>query len=109
MQHLRSDIWCSAFVRRQNNIGNFCVVSRRGDAVAGQIWIEIDHLDGTVSLLTPAPGVERQTADRVFEKRFDRADPQTVKHRIAREIAFDPDLWLLALDSRNGEIGIDLA
>ena len=49
---LRSDLWVSAFVRRHNNLGHICVVSRRGDAVAGQIFIEIDHLNGQVSLLT---------------------------------------------------------
>ncbi|NMA99729.1 MAG: DUF1491 family protein, partial [Phyllobacteriaceae bacterium] len=47
MSRLRSDIWCMAFVRRHNDLGNMCVVARRGDPIAGQIFIEVDHLDGT--------------------------------------------------------------
>jgi hypothetical protein len=110
MQQLRSDIWCAAFVRRHNNMGNFCVVSRRGDSIAGQIWIEIDHLDGTISLFTPAPGatMDPPPDDRVFQKRFERTDPLTVKDRIAREIEFDQDLWVLSVDSRSDDLGLDV-
>lgn len=110
MQQLRSDIWCAAFVRRHNDNGNFCVVSRRGDSIAGQIWIEVDHLDGTVSLFTPAPGalLDEQPVDRVFQKRFARVDPLTVAERIAQESKFDPDFWVLSLDMRGDDPGIDL-
>ncbi len=109
MQQLRSDLWCAAFVRRHNDLGRFCVVSRRGDAVAGQIWIEVDHLDGTVSLFTPAPGamIDEKTADRVFQKRFERTDPLTVRDRISREVEFDQDLWVLSIDSREDPPGIE--
>ncbi|WP_417580322.1 DUF1491 family protein [Pelagibacterium sp.] len=110
MQQLRSDIWCAAFVRRHNNTGNFCVVSRRGDAIAGQIWIEVDHLDGTVSLFTPAPGAAMDPLpdDRVFHKRFARSDPLTVKERITREIDFDQDLWVLSVDCRSDDLGLEV-
>ena len=48
MSLFRSDLWCAAFVRRHNDLGNMCVVSRKGDPIAGQIFIEIDHLDGVM-------------------------------------------------------------
>ena len=50
MSTLRADLWCAVFVRRHNDLGNMCVVSRRGDPIAGQVWIEVDHLDGSVTL-----------------------------------------------------------
>lgn len=110
MQQLRSDIWCAAFVRRHNDLGNFCVVARRGDPVAGQVWIEVDHLNGSMSLYTPAPTamLDEAPAHRVFQCRYERTDPQTVRERIAREIEFDQDLWVLSLESRSGEHGLDL-
>lgn len=110
MQQLRSDLWCAAFVRRHNDLGNFCVIARRGDPIAGQVWIEIDHLNGTASLLVPAPGamLDERAADRVFQLRYDRVEPLTIRERIAREVAFDQDLWVLALDSRGGETGVDI-
>lgn len=107
---LRADLWAAAFVRRHNDLGHICVVVRRGDATAGQIFIELDHLNGTASLFTPAPSALRpeQSADRLFQRRFDRVAPQEVAARIAREIEFDPDLWVLGLELRDGEPGIEI-
>jgi hypothetical protein len=108
---LRSDLWAAAFVRRHNDIGEICVVSRRGDPIAGQIFIEIDHLNGTASLLTPAPSSARAEGDedRLFVKRFDHAEPSAVRDRIAREHDFDPDLWVLSLETRGDDAGVTLA
>mgnify|MGYP001403153455 CR=1 FL=1 len=109
MTPLRSDIWASAFVRRHNDLGRICVVVRRGDPIAGQIFIEVDHLNGTMSLFVPAPSALRpDEAGRVFQRRFERAPPDEVAARIAREIAFDPDLWVLSLETRDGDPGIDV-
>lgn len=108
MTPFRSDIWVAAFVRRHNDIGHICVVTRRGDAVAGQIFIRLDHLDGSVSLFAPAPAMGRgeDTADRVFERRFDHAAPDKVGERLAREAEFDPDFWVVDLEMRQGDLGI---
>lgn len=110
MARLRADIWCAAFTRRHNDLGNLCVIARRGDASAGQIWVEVDHLDGTVSLFTPAPAslMGQDRDGRVFEKRFDAVSPDQVLVRIAREVEFDPDLWVISLETRNRTIGLDL-
>lgn len=98
-----------AFVRRHNDLGHMCVVARRGDPIAGQVFIEVDHLDGTRSLYTPAPVVSRgEGAGLVFQRRFDHAEPDRIRERIEREVEFDPDLWVLSLDSRDDDIGIDL-
>jgi hypothetical protein len=104
---IRSDLWCSAFVRRHNDIGNYCVVARKGDPIAGQVFIEVDHLDGTRSLFTPAPMVSRDDdANLVFQKRFSRVEPSQVSERIAREADFDPDLWVLSIDLRGEDLGV---
>lgn len=109
MSLLRGDIWVSAFVRRHNNLGNMCVVSRRGDPIAGQVFIEVDHLDGTLSLFTPAPMASRKDdANLVFQRRFSRVEPVKVRDRIAREAEFDPDLWVISLDFRGDDPGLDV-
>jgi hypothetical protein len=110
MSPLRSDLWAGAFVRRHNDLGRICVVARRGDPVAGQIFVVLDHLNGTMSLFTPAPATAHRDneAARVFQRRFDRAEPDKVEARIAREIDFDPDLWVLSLEMRGDEPGIEI-
>lgn len=107
---LRADLWTAAFVRRHNDLGRLCVVSRRGDPIAGQIFIEVDHLNGTASLYTPAPTAARpdDDADRLFLCRLDHVEAAKISKRIAREADFDPDLWVLSLEMRTGEIGINL-
>jgi len=104
----RTDIWAAAFVRRHNDLGHLCVVSRRGDPIAGQIFIEFDHLNGTSSLYVPAPSGLRTDdgEDRVFQLRYDHVEPQKVADRIAQEGKFDPDLWVIALEMRTGDLGI---
>jgi len=105
---LRTDIWASAFVRRHSDLGHLCVVARKGDPVAGQIFLEVDHLNGTVSLFTPAPSALRNDdgEDRVFQLRFDRVEPQKVADRIAQEQKFDPDFWVIVLELRSGDLGL---
>lgn len=105
---LRSDLWVAAFVRRHNDLGHMCVVSRKGDPIAGQIFVEVDHLNGTVSLYTPAPAALRgDSADRLFQRRLDHAEPGKTAARIVQEQNFDPDLWVVSLELRSGEIGVE--
>lgn len=106
----RSDIWIAAFVRRHNDLGHICVVSRKGDPVAGQIFVVLDHLDGTVSLYSPAPMAARTDdgADRIFQTRFDHVEASIVRDRIAREADFDPDFWVITLELRRGDLGLVL-
>jgi hypothetical protein len=108
---LRTDLWASAFLRRHNDLGHLCVLRRRGDPIAGQVFIEVDHLDGTRSLYVPAPAMLSREGgvDRLFTRRFARASPEAVAARIAREADFDPDFWLIALDLRGDAVGLELA
>lgn len=110
MSHLRSDLWCAAFVRRHNDLGNVCVVVRKGDPIAGQVWIELDHLDGTVSLCAPAPApyYQDKPGDRLFEMRLVRVPSDEAKTRIEREARFDSDFWLIGVETRSNALGIEL-
>lgn len=108
MSQIRSDLWVAAFVRRHNDLGHLCVVSRKGDPIAGQIFVEIDHLNGTVSLYSPAPTAARADdgPDRVFQRRFDHVEAEKVRDRITREADFDPDFWVVSLELRAGDLGL---
>ncbi len=108
MSLIRADIWCAAFVRRHNDLGQICVLARRGDPIAGQVWIEVDHLNASASLFTPAPDLLRRDdgPDRVFQCRFDRQPVEKIHHRIEQEARFDPDFWLITLESRRGDHGL---
>lgn len=106
---LRADLWCAAFVRRHNDLGHICVIARRGDPVAGQVWVELDHLNGTHSLFGPAPTVlAGEDEERVFQCRFDRVERIKIAERLDREASFDPDFWIISLELRHGDTGLTI-
>lgn len=110
MSSIRAEIWCSAFVRRHNDVGRICVFAKKGDPVAGQVWIEVDHLDGTSSLFAQAPGamVADDAQDWVFQNHLSRAQNDEIRERLKREENFDPDFWLLVLEDPDGDHGLTL-
>lgn len=102
---LRSDFWVSAYLRRCAAAGVDAVLRRRGAAEAGAILIVVDRLDGTAVLLGPAPQTDVGEAG---ERRFtplhktEVLDAAEVEARLAREISFDTDLWIVAVEDRSG-------
>lgn len=101
MARLRSDFWVAAYLRQCAIDMVDAVLRHRGAAEAGTIFVKVDHRDGTASLFGPAPQslVESSSSDRLFTMLLARASPADVEDRIRRERKFDPDLWLLEVDS----------
>lgn len=108
MSRIRSDIWCAAFVRRSNDQGDFAVVARKGDPIAGQVWIEFDHLNNRSTLLAPAPAMSLDAgdADIAFVIALDQVAQDQVQQRMQQEANFDPDFWHIVIEAR--EITTDL-
>ena len=107
---LRSDIWVSAYLRRCTVEGAFAVLRRRGAAEAGAIFIKIDLLDGTALLFGPAPQSElKDGEDRLFAAlhKDARIEPAEAEQRLTREINFDPDLWIVEVEDRQGRCFLD--
>ena len=110
---LKSGIWVAAYLRRCNVEGVFAAVRRRGAEEAGAVFIKISRLDGTATLYGPAAQStfdQAQPADRNFtavlggEKPAPDAD---VEVRLAREIRFDPDVWIVEVEDRAGRNFLD--
>jgi hypothetical protein len=111
---LKSAIWVAAYLRRCHLEGASAVMRRRGAEEAGAIFVKISRLDGTATLFGPAPQSEFSDA-RPSERRFvicmaggfvPEAD---VEARLAREMNFDPDLWIVEVEDRGGRHFLDLA
>jgi hypothetical protein len=108
---LRSDIFVSAYLRLRNSENAFAVVRRKGATEAGAIFICIDRLDGTADLYGPAPqaAFDEARPERRFQKiSKDGATPLDVAERLAREMRFDSDIWIIDVDDRSGEPRLDL-
>jgi hypothetical protein len=108
---LRSDFWVAAYLRRCATAGVPAVLRRRGAAEAGAIFVKLDLLDGTASLFCPAPQslLETDSGERLFTPVMTGAPPLDIEERMRRETRFDPDLWLVEIDDREGRHFLDLA
>jgi hypothetical protein len=112
---LKSGIWVSAYLRRCNAEGAFAVVRRRGAEEAGAVFILVSRLDGTVTLYGPAPQTvfdEAKPSERMFTAMLGGEAPvaeANAETRLAREIKFDPDVWIIEVEDRSGRHFLDQA
>lgn len=110
---LKSAILVSALVRRANADGTFAAVRRRGSEEAGAIFVKVARLDGSAALYGPAlPTLfdGEDTGDRLFRPLVAPGAPEAeAEARMAREIGFDPDLWFIEIEDRQGRPFVELA
>jgi hypothetical protein len=109
---VKSGIWVAAYVRRCHIEGAFAAVRRRGAEEAGAVFIKIARLDGTADLFGPAPQSafdEARPADRAFVAcmKTQPAPEAEVEAYLAREIKFDPDVWIVEVEDRAGRNFLD--
>lgn len=108
---LKSDFVVSALIRRCGIELVPAVLRRRGSPEAGAIFVKVDRLDGTADLYGPAPQslVEEDVGERLFTPVLKEASPLEVEERMAREIRFDSDLWLVEIEDPQGRPFVPLA
>jgi hypothetical protein len=108
-----TSLFVAALIRRATNAGAAAVVHRHGSDEAGALFISVDHLDGTVDLYSPAPNsafVDEPAlpTDRLFTQVAAAVTDADIAARLAREARFDPDLWIVAIEDRQGRAFVDL-
>ncbi len=109
MGRLTSEFWISAWLRQAALDGLIAVLRRRGAAEAGAIFVKLDRLDGTAALYGPAPqALAADDGVRRFQLLLE-SDPLAVEDRVARELRFDGDLWLVEIENRAGDPRLELA
>ena len=110
---LKTALWVAAYLRRCHVEGVFAVVRRRGAEEAGAVFVRISRLDGTSDLFGPAPqsafdaaeGAARAFAPSLATQSAPDAD---VEAYLARQIKFDPDIWIVEVEDRAGRNFLDV-
>jgi hypothetical protein len=110
---LKSAIWVAAYLRRCQTAGVFGAVRRRGAEEAGAVFVKVATLDGNATLYVPAPQTvydDSRPVDRYFVPVSAEPLPeQKVEDRLAKEIRFDPDAWIVETEDKAGRQFLDLA
>jgi len=103
---IKSELWVKAYLRRCAAAGMGVYVTRRGDSDAGAILIKVDRLNGTYQVYGPAIG-SAFTEDGERRWQCLTGDQSTDDHAadtvIAQQVSFDPDIWVVAVEDRQGD------
>ena len=110
---LKSALWVAAYLRRCHVEGLFAAVRRRGAEEAGAVFVRISRLDGTSDLFGPAPQSEFDTTlgtDRRFSASLAKqpAADADIEAYLGRELKFDPDIWIVEVEDRDGRHFLDV-
>ena len=94
---LKTGVWVSMALRLGNNGGRYGVVVRRGDADAGGVLVLLRGRSGQIVL------TQARTADDspawVRGTGTEPVDQEVADAYIARQLKYDPDLWVLEFES----------
>ena len=98
---LTTSIWAAALVRRVFSSGGFAAILRHGADSAGAIFLIERTRVGSEILYGPAPQADYEDGrpeERLFMRLAEYELPGEAAERIAKEVRFDPDLWLIEVE-----------
>jgi hypothetical protein len=110
---LKTSIWVAAYLRRCQTEGVFGAVRRRGAEEAGAVFVKVALMDGTAMLYVPAPQTvydDSRPIERFFTPTSAQPVPEpAVEERLAKEVRFDPDAWIVETEDKAARHFLDLA
>ena len=104
MPRLTAEFWVQAYLTRLRLADIPVFLTRRGDATAGAVLVKLATLNGQA---------------KAFQRSFDlttgarrwmvlaEGDEPGVDAAIARQIGYDPDLWVIEVEDRAGRTLLD--
>jgi hypothetical protein len=108
---LRTDFWVAALRRRAEAAGAYVSIAKHGADEAGTVFVMVDRGNGRLDLYGPAPQSvfdEERPSDRLFLLMADGSSEAEAHSRMERELRFDPDLWLIGIEDRQGRSFLDV-
>ena len=104
MVRLKSAIYVQALIRRCEVAGAAAYLVRRGAEEAGAVFVKINRLDGTCTVLSPA----RRGEERIWTRPIgEAADDSRAAEYFAKQIRIDPDVWIVEIEDRGGRTFVD--
>lgn len=101
---LTADIWVSAYLTRLRLSEIPAFVVQKGDATAGAVLIKLNTLDGRACCYQRS--FDLMTGDRKWVVLSDGPEPD-VDGSIAKQRGFDPDLWVIEVEDKQGRHLLD--
>tara|TARA_B100000700_G_C14835869_1_gene756789 strand:- start:513 stop:839 length:327 start_codon:yes stop_codon:yes gene_type:complete len=97
---VKSEFWVKAFLKQLSLQGRAGYVIRRGHESAGEIIIKVNLPEGNCKLYRRHYEFDK---DNYTWACFSEGKEEKVDESIKKQITFDPDSWILEVDSLNQE------
>ncbi|HHS89637.1 MAG TPA: DUF1491 family protein [Rhodobacteraceae bacterium] len=104
MSRLTADIWVSAYLRRLQLADIPAFVTAKGDATAGAVLVKLNTLDGKACAYQRS--FDLMTGERAWVV-LAAGDEAEVDAALDRQKSFDPDLWVIEVEDRQGRHLLD--
>jgi hypothetical protein len=99
MVRLKTAIYVQALIRRCEVAGASAYLVRHGADEAGAVLIKVNRLDGTCRVLSQA----RRGEEAVWLQPLgESSDEARAADYLARQLRFDPDIWIVEIEDREG-------
>ena len=96
---LSADIWVAALIRRVEQAGSFATIVRRGERQFGSVIVKVLNLKTREAyVLREAQGGE----ETVWMRPVETTGEADLDDYIARQARYDPDLWVVEIEDRDG-------
>ena len=103
--HLKAGIFVRALIRRAEVAGAQGFVVKKGSEEAGTVFLKISRLDGTCLVLNQAVAGD---GVRVWARPLgDACDEAKAAAYFERQQKYDPDLWIVEIEDRDGRTFVD--
>lgn len=104
MIRLATDVWVSAYLTRLRLYDIPAFVVAKGDKTAGAVLIKLSKLDGQATVFQR--GFDLTTGDRAWSV-LTTGPEVGVDQSINKQRGFDPDLWVIEVEDRQGRHLLD--
>lgn len=97
-------MWVSAYLTRLRLATIPVFITQKGDATAGAVLVKLNTLDGQATAFQRS--VDLMSGDRVWVVLIE-GNQTDVDAAITKQKGFDPDLWVIEVEDRDGRTLLD--
>ncbi len=98
MPRLTAEFWVQAYLNRLRLKGIPAFVTSKGDATAGNVLVKINTLNGQARVFQRSFNAD---GARIWVILTEGAETD-VDQSLARQRGFDPDLWIIEVEDKQG-------
>ena len=104
MSRLTSSFWVQAYIKKLNLLGVPAFVVSHGDDTAGAIIVKVNKLNGDAVLFERSFSLDKNVNQW---SKFESGDEKRLDELLSRQLSRDRDLWIVEIESREGDPFLD--